>query len=88
MCWRFQQVGLPFHPMGYALSSNWSMDYLWSSLFVSWLTKATLLHYGGAGVYKKLLPFFIGLILGDAVMASFWGVVGVLTNRQTYSFWP
>ncbi len=88
MHWRFQQAVLPFHPMGYALSSNWSMDYLWSSLLVSWLLKATLLHYGGVKVYKKLLPLFIGLILGDAVMASFWGVVGVLTRRQTYSFWP
>ncbi len=88
MHWRWRQGGLPFHPMGYALASNWSMDYLWGSLLISWLLKAVLLHYGGAQVYRRVTPLFIGLVIGDAVMASFWSAFGLLLQRPTYSFWP
>jgi hypothetical protein len=85
---RWQQGGLPFHPMGYALASNWSMDYLWGSLLASWLLKAALLHYGGVQVYRRATPLFIGLVIGDGVMASFWGALSLLLQRPTHSFWP
>jgi len=85
---RWQRGGLPFHPMGYALASNWSMDYLWSSLLLGWLLKAGLLHYGGIQVYQRVTPLFIGLVIGEAVMASFWGAISLLLQRPTLSFWP
>ncbi|MCS7225303.1 MAG: hypothetical protein NZ959_12250 [Armatimonadetes bacterium] len=88
MSLRFWAGGLPIHPMGYALASNWSMDRLWSSLLVSWLAKLTLLHLGGMRAYNRALPFFEGLVVGDTVMATFWGLTGVLLKRQTFSFWP
>ncbi len=88
MVFRFRSGGFPLHPMGYALASNWSMDYLWMSLLISWIVKLSLLHYGGMTIYNKALPLFEGLIVGDAVMATFWGLTGVLFKRRTFSFWP
>ncbi|GBD00056.1 hypothetical protein HRbin17_02590 [bacterium HR17] len=88
MHWRWRQGGLPFHPMGYALASNWSMDYLWCSLLISWAIKAALLHYGGAQGYRKTVPLFVGLVVGEAVAASCWGAVSLVLERPTYSFWP
>jgi len=85
---RWQLAGLPFHPMGYALASNWSMNYLWSSLLVSWLLKATLLHYGGVSVHRRVTSLVIGLVIGEAVIASLWGALSLLLQRPTHSFWP
>ena len=38
--------------------------------------------------YRKLLPFFLGLILGDFFMGGFWGVVGWFSDRPGYIFFP
>ena len=78
----------PFHPVGYAISGSWSMDQLWMCVFVAWLIKMLLLKYGGAKAYKPAVPFFIGLILGDFIMGSFWNLYGVFMETHVYHFWP
>jgi len=55
----------PFHPVGYLVSGSFGLMRLWLPLFVSWLIKALLLRYGGLKAYRKALPFFIGLVLGE-----------------------
>ncbi len=78
----------PFHPVGYAVSSTWSMHRLWICLFIAWLIKSVLLRYGGLNAYKKALPFFMGIILGECVIGGLWTVVGIALNMPTYAFWP
>lgn len=68
------------HPAGFLVSSSWAMYMLWFSLFLGWLVKAPLLHYGGIRVYRLLLPFFLGLILGDCLNAIVWTVIGLITG--------
>jgi hypothetical protein len=55
----------PFHPVGYLVSGSFGLMRLWLPLFVSWLIKALLLRYGGLKAYRRALPFFIGLVLGE-----------------------
>ena len=78
----------PFHPVGYAVSGSWSMDQLWLCMMIAWLIKVLLLKYGGAKAYKPAVPFFVGLIMGDFIVGSFWNIYGIIMERQVYHFWP
>ncbi|MFP4056448.1 MAG: DUF6785 family protein [Candidatus Brocadiia bacterium] len=78
----------PFHPVGYAVSGSWSMDQLWFPMFVSWLLKWTILRYGGAKAYRRAIPFFIGLVLGEFVVGCYWNIHGAVFGVPTYDFWP
>lgn len=69
-------------PFGFVLASSWNIsNQIWSSVFLGWLVAALVRHYGGLRVYRLLRPFFLGLILGDAVtfcaMAVLETLVGV-----------
>jgi hypothetical protein len=71
-------IGFPFHPIGYALSVCYTMEYNWPAYLGVWLLKGVILRYGGRGLYFKLTPFFLGLILGGLVSPIIWGLVGYL----------
>jgi hypothetical protein len=78
----------PFHPVGYAVSGSWSMEQLWLCMIVAWLIKVLLLKYGGAKAYKPVVPFFVGLIIGDFMLGSFWNIYGIVMETTVYHFWP
>ena len=81
-------VWLPLHPLGYAISNGWSAHWSYSSLFVAWALKAIILRYWGHKGYLRLLPLFLGLVLGEFVVGGLWTVVGTVTRLPTFSFWP
>ena len=61
----------PFHPAGYAIaSSTWTFGWLWFSVFVSWGIKTTVLKAGGIRLYRKALPFFLGLLWGEYIVGG------------------
>ncbi len=55
----------PFHPAGYMVSGSFGLFRLWLPIFVSWLAKVLILRYGGLRAYRRFLPFFLGLVLGE-----------------------
>ncbi len=59
----------PLHPIGYAFSTCYAMEYWWSTIALTWLIKLLMVRYGGLQTYVRARPFFLGLILGDAVIA-------------------
>lgn len=81
-------VWWPFHPLGYAVAVNSSMDYMWFPFFIAWALKSLTLRYGGIQAYRRFLPFFLGLILGDYVVPTLWGVYGMLSHTQQYMAFP
>lgn len=85
---RARLVGFPFHPVGYALNTSMANDLFWMDMFVAWLLKVSVLRYGGMGMYRRALPFFLGLILGDFVSGSAWSLVSVLLNQNMYRTFP
>ena len=78
----------PFHPVGYAISGSWSMEQLWFPIFVSWLVKWAILRYGGAKAYRKAVPLFVGLVLGEFVVGCLWDLHGIIAGIEPYSYWP
>jgi len=62
---RLRFVWWPLHPLGYAVSGSFALMRLWVPLFISWAVKSVLLRYGGLSAYRKALPFFIGLVMGE-----------------------
>jgi len=85
---RMRWIWWPFHPVGYAVSSSWSMNLLWMPLFVAWVIKLFVLRYGGLRLYRQALPFFLGLILGEYATGGVWSIVGIIIKTKTYVFWP
>jgi hypothetical protein len=83
---RLRFFGFPFHPIGYAISSSWSIHLVWLPLLIAWIFKGLTMHYGGLRAYRRFLPFFLGLILGDCVMGSVWALMSLLLNMRTYNF--
>ena len=73
-------AGWPLHPLGFAVAPGWTMSVLWSSIWLAWLIKRAVLRFGGAATYERTKPFFMGLILGQLVIAGFWLVVDGFTG--------
>lgn len=85
---RLRMSWFPFHPVGYAVSSSWSLSLLWLPLMVAWVIKLVLLRYGGLRAYRQALPLFLGVILGECILGSLWTLVGITFGIPTYAFWP
>lgn len=86
---RHRFIWWPLHPVAYPLASslNWSASWLWFSIFVSWMVKSLILRHGGIKLYRRSIPFFLGLILGDFSVGGSFNIYGVLTHTHTYTFW-
>jgi hypothetical protein len=81
-------VRWPLHPIGFAVAGNWGMQEVWCPFFVAWLIKVTTLRGGGIRLYRALLPFFLGVLLGDLLTPMGWAVIGLLTGQQMYLSFP
>ncbi|MCX6101004.1 MAG: hypothetical protein NTV92_06245, partial [Candidatus Bipolaricaulota bacterium] len=66
----------PFHPLGFCLS--FGMGWHWVPFLIAWICKFSILRIGGLNLYRQVMPFFLGLILGDYVMGAFWSLIGVI----------
>lgn len=73
-------LGWGLHPIGFLGASVHATHALWFSLLLGWLGKSLILRYGGMRGYGRLLPFFLGLIVGDVLNGAVWIVLGYLTN--------
>ena len=87
MIMRMKFFWWPFHPAGFAITTSWGMNIIWSCLFVSWLLKLLILKFGGLKMHQKAIPFFLGLILGEFIAGSIWTLIGITFGIQTYGFW-
>jgi len=65
----------PFHPVGYAVANTFTMEYLWSPFLMGWIAKSVALRLGGIAAYRRVVPFFLGFILGEAAGNGFWVTV-------------
>jgi hypothetical protein len=64
-------------PLGFVVASSENIaGQIWSSVFLGWVIVTVVRRLGGLALYRRLRPFFLGLILGNAVM---YGLV-VLTE--------
>lgn len=88
MALRIRFPWFPLHPVGYAISTSWSMNVLWMPLFLSYLIKMGVVRIGGYQAFRhSLLPFGIGLVLGEFLVGNLWLLYGVATGKNTYPYW-
>ena len=76
LCSRFP--GWPLHPIGLIFVYSSIGLRLCISLFIGWLLKKLILHYGGAQAYKVATPLFLGIIFGEVFASVLWTLVRVL----------
>ncbi len=57
-------------------------------LLIGCTAKYLVLKLGGLRLYRRVLPFFFGLILGEIAVGSLWTLVGIVFHVPTYDFWP
>ena len=81
---RMRFIWWSLHPAGFAVSSSWSMNVFWSSIFISWAIKYGILKIGGLRLHRQSIQFFLGLILGEFVVGSIWSIRGVVFHVPSY----
>ncbi|MCD6360496.1 MAG: hypothetical protein J7M38_06470 [Armatimonadetes bacterium] len=65
----------PLHPLGYAMVTAYGYP-LWGPFFIVWIIKTIVLRIGGMGMYRRLIPFFLGIVVGHFFTAGLvWGLV-------------
>ena len=71
---RYRAPWWPLHPIGLAVQGNYGVTKTWISTFIAWAFKWILVHMGGPQLYERGKPFFVGLLIAQAVstMMVFW----------------
>ena len=64
----------PLHPVGLLMVGTFYGSRAWVSVLIGRLLKVLILRYGGARLYRKSRPLFIGLIMGEIFAAVFWSI--------------
>lgn len=86
---RINHLWWPFHPVGFAVTMTKRMVHVtWFPTFIAWAFKTNILRYGGYKLYRRMLPFFLGLVLGDFFIGGVFGVLGALIPRPGYCVFP
>jgi len=79
----------PLHPLGFAMVTAYG-DPLWGAFFAAWMFKLLITRFGGIGLYRKLIPGFLGVALGHFFTAGIlWGILGTMGNEifRGYGVW-
>jgi len=75
---RLNVAAWPLHPVGFLLCYTWGLRQIWFSIFLGWLIKTIVVHFGGARMFSRAQPFFLGLIYGEVLAAAFWLVTSLV----------
>jgi len=72
------------HPIGIVTAQTYPMQMLWVSILIGWLCKSIAQKYLRGPMMDKARNLFIGLIIGDAIIAMFWAVYGLCIAKGMY----
>jgi hypothetical protein len=70
--------GWPLLPVGYIASNGPFIENAWFSIFLGWLAQLLIVKFGGASLFQKAKPFFIGIIFGESLAAGIWLIVNAI----------
>jgi len=79
---------LPLHPLGYVMGDSWPTVQIWFPIMVGWLLKTLILRLGGIKGYRKLMPGFLGLIMGEYSMIGLWVLIDMITGVKGHTVAP
>lgn len=78
----------PLHPIGLLMCVPFAMHSMWLSIFLGWICKVTITKFAGNDGYRKMVPLFLGLALGDIVMIVFWVSIDAWQGRMGHALLP
>ena len=78
----------PLHPIGLLISQSYPIGTLWFSVFLGWMFKVVITRFGGTDSYRKGVPLFLGLALGDVMMMIFWLVIDGWQGKSGHKLMP
>jgi hypothetical protein len=78
----------PLHPLGFVMIASYGHP-VWGPFLIVWIIKKIVLRVGGMGMYRQLIPFFLGLVLGHYFMAGVvWGSISLYNEMYNrYGVW-
>jgi hypothetical protein len=85
---RSRFLWFPLHPLGLLMCLTYPMHMLWFSIFLGWLCKGLITRFGGSDTYRKTIPAFLGLALGDVAMMLLWLIVDGIAGRTGHQLMP
>lgn len=84
---RLAWLWMPLHPTGYLLGLTMG-HHSWAPFLLVWALKTLIVRLGGPGLYRRLIPAFLGLALGEFFAAGLvWGLVGAFFPEAARSYW-
>jgi hypothetical protein len=75
---RYRFIAFPFHPVVFLIWGTWPSQNLWFSFLIGWALKKAVVTYGGPRAYHDGKPFFLGLIMGETMVAAFFIVTQLI----------
>ncbi len=81
---RAHLLWFPLHPLGFLMSLSYPISRLWFSILLGWGCKALIMRFGGVESYRRMIPAFLGLILGEVVMILFWLLIDGWQGRTSH----
>lgn len=70
----------PLHPLGYAMVTSYGGP-LWGPFFLVWIVKTIILRIGGMRMYRRMIPLFLGIVLGHFFTAGLvWGWLSIINE--------
>ncbi len=72
---RYRFVWWPIHSLGYTVASTLPIQQTAFSIFLAWIVKSIIIKMGGISLYRKMLPFFLGIVLGHFFAAGVGNLV-------------
>jgi hypothetical protein len=84
---RARYTWFPFHPMGFALGVGGTVDRWWFALVICSAVKSVIIRYGGVQGFQRAAPFFMGMVLGNYIIACIWSLIAIYCNVPMYWGW-
>jgi len=60
--------------------------WIWSTVFTGWIIKLAILKLGGLKMYRRAVPFFFSLVLGDYIIGFAWSIIGLIFDDIGLSY--
>lgn len=85
---RSRYIWWQISPIGLVMASTYAMGRIYFSVFLGWLLRWLCVRLGGLHSYRRYLPFFLGLLLGEALYGGLAALFGALTGAPVPQFLP
>ena len=85
---RSRFLWFPLHPIGYLVALSYPMAQLWFSILLGWLAKVSITRFGGSDTYRRTVPLFLGLALGDVLMMIVWLIIDGFFGKTGHMLMP